>query len=173
MDTPHHSAVQALLDRAAITDIVHAYSTAVDERRWSALGDMFHGDAEYWMAGAPTPIATFIASMEPGSIALLKTEHHISNIRIDLAGDSASVTCYLLAYHLVAGNGPDNPVFPSRDDDYACIIGGEYHDVFSRRADVWRIQRRELYFNWRWEGEPTHNNPMFDRQAPTKAGASS
>jgi hypothetical protein len=60
------------------------------------------------------------------------TSHHISNVRIDLAGDHASVRSALYAYHLRSS------------DDSEVHVWGQYLDDFRRVDGTWLIARRAL-----------------------------
>jgi hypothetical protein len=73
-----------------------------------------------------------------GFKALRATQHRISNMLIELDGNTARAECYVWAYHIAEHEGADKEG----------ILGGRHHFVFRRRGDEWRIQHRSTVFDW-------------------------
>lgn len=134
--------LQALLDRAAIEELVLSYARAVDRRDFAALRDLYHPDATDDHAGYyKGPAAGFIDWLEEGMAETGITQHYVCNMLIRLAegGARAEGEIYALNYHRM--NGPGGPA------DF--IAGGRYLDVYEKRADgIWRFASRTVAPDW-------------------------
>jgi 3-phenylpropionate/cinnamic acid dioxygenase small subunit len=134
--------LELIADRLAITDALYRYATALDNRDWDLLGEVFAPDAVYTIGlhgefTGPGAIGEKIASLIGGYEA---TQHLITNPVIELDGDTARATCYLRAMHYL----PDQ-----RTGGNTYEMGGTYSDDLIRTADGWRITRRVLNVAWR------------------------
>jgi len=134
------TAVQALVDRAAIVDVCVRYATALDRRQWDLLATCFEADANVEfegigpVVGVDALVATCRAVLEP----LDASQHLLGNHVVTIDGDEAHSECYLQAQHVRRGTpGGDN-----------YIIAGTYTDDLRRGADGWRISRRRLSVTW-------------------------
>jgi 3-phenylpropionate/cinnamic acid dioxygenase small subunit len=131
------AAVRELIDRAAITDVLHGYARHVDERDFAAVGALFTDDclAEYGVAeGDILHSATEVVEWLTRQVGVSETSHHISNVQIRLTGtDQAEATSYVYAWHRI----PDLPVEP--------VLMARYVDVLNRTATGWRIAHRRMY----------------------------
>ena len=67
-------------------------------------------------------------------VAVYKATHHyISNIEINFeSADKARSLCYLHAWHRPVDGGPDFTLY------------AQYHDIWTRTEDGWRIKERRL-----------------------------
>lgn len=130
----------AIHDRLAITDVLYACAAALDARDWDLLGSCFLHDAvEEFSTGARVDGCTGIVAYCQAALAGLDaTQHLVSNVRIDLAGDGAAVRSYFQAQHLRA-DADGGPTF---------TVGGSYEDEFVRTAEGWRIAARRLVRSW-------------------------
>jgi ketosteroid isomerase-like protein len=128
--------VQALLDRCAIADVVSAYARAIDTRDWTALAACFTDDCvvEYAASGRAHGPSDVVDRCRSAVAPLDVTQHYVTNLVIDLAGDGASSVCSLAAQH-VRGDG-------------RFVVGGVYHDAWRRTPDGWRIAHRRLERTW-------------------------
>jgi ketosteroid isomerase-like protein len=132
-------AVQRLLDRQAIVDLIHAYCRNVDLVLPDAVAELFTEDCvvDYGPGlGEPTHgSADLAARLGRGLPRFAATSHHVSNIQIefDESGDAATGCTYLYAWHRY----PD-PTVPDAH------LWAQYHDRFVRTPDGWRISERVL-----------------------------
>jgi hypothetical protein len=144
---------QRLADRAEITDLAYCYAAGTDA---IGAGDVALGQQIY--AGCFTPDARIEASF-PGadpngpadltafgaaawgdivegvfdSSGYVATQHLISNVRIDIDGNSASMISYLHATHVLDPAGS------------IAVANGHYVDQVVRTPQGWRIAARRLH----------------------------
>ena len=133
-------ALQQLLDRAEISDLLARYSTALDSRDWPLLGTVFAPDAvcDYGTLGNPSGLDEITALIRGTIGDLDATQHLVGNVVVDVRGDEATADCYLISQHIRR----DTP----GGDHY--FLGGRYSDRLVRTADGWRIAHRTLHRMW-------------------------
>ena len=147
--------VQDLRDRQEIMDVLNTYLDCADrcDFDWQYEGS-FHPDAVfiYQKGSEPVTARAFfdrIKSSDSLGAGFIQTMHYLSNILIRLDGDQAIVQSSIFAQHLISADCPDNPPnFPNLGKDYGLLIGARYNDLFSKRNGLWRIDRRELTYEW-------------------------
>lgn len=129
--------LRALLDKAAIADVIHAYCFHFDRAETDAVIRQFTEDAvvDY---GPDVPVMTGVPEIRPmiakGLADLFAaTSHHVSNIVIRLDGpERATSVSYLYAWHR----------YHDRDEDGE--LWGQYHHEFRRTGEGWKIARLQL-----------------------------
>jgi 3-phenylpropionate/cinnamic acid dioxygenase small subunit len=132
------TSVHELVDRAAITEVLHTYARLVDEREFAAAAAVFTDDclAEYGVRDTDTlhssaAVADWLTRQLLDGTA---TSHHISNVQIDLTDDDhAETTSYVYSWHRPPGAAVD-PVLLAR-----------YVDSFERTPVGWRIAHRRMF----------------------------
>jgi hypothetical protein len=152
-------ALQRLLDKDAIIDLVHRYSYCVDHKLHDEIPELFtencvvdygpglapplHGRAElralFGDDHAPT-------RARPGFVA---TSHHNANVLVSFDGDDrAIVLTSLYAWH-------------ETTDGAHPRVWGYYHDVALRTSEGWRLAERVLRVagNEDW---PTEWHPLLE-----------
>ena len=124
--------LQALSDRAEITDALTRYAKGVDSKDWALWRTVFTEDAhvDYSSAGGEVGDRDHVAGWLERSLAPFPwTQHYITNIDIRLDGDTAEVDAMFY-----------NPMqMPGVDGPSSC--GGYYHHTFVRTPDGWRSKR--------------------------------
>lgn len=128
---------QALLDRAALSDLVLRYCRGVDRRDFAAVRALYWDDAvdfhgAMFEGGADEFVAWLPAAMAPFEL----TVHRVSNSLFALDDDRAEGEHYATAYHRT------HP--PQRRE---IVIGGRYLDRYERREGVWKFAERRLVFD--------------------------
>lgn len=132
-------ALQVLLDRQAIADVVLRYCRGIDRLDLELVRDCYHPDAtdehgtftgtrdEYvdWVSGV---LERYTGTM-----------HVVSNQLIEVDGDRAHAETYGVAYHWGE---------PLTDHHRNFTTGFRYVDRFERRDGVWRIARRVAVREW-------------------------
>lgn len=117
-----------LLDARAIERLIVEYAALNDAGDWQAVAAMYAPDGRM---SRPTTPDTFIE----GADAILdafqarparKSRHVVSNIRVDVAGDSATAQSQILLF-TAAGQPP---------------LVGTYADRLVRTAEGWRFTER-------------------------------
>ncbi len=154
-------AIQDLVDRQAIADVLIRYATALDSRDWPLLGSCFTSDGvtDYQELGGVNEGPEAIIRLCHGALSGLDASQHlITNIAVELDGDRATASCYFQAQHTYRGlDGGDN-----------FLVGGTYRDSLVRGANGWQIQHRTLEPTWQ-DGNPA----VFEHGAARLAARSS
>jgi hypothetical protein len=132
--------IRRLEDLEAIRNRWHDYLFALDSSNWSALADVFAEDGTVEMVGldAVAPgsdrsytgrraiIEEFYRPVVEANCApdrgLFYTGHHGTNMKIDLAGDTATTLAYFFE---IVGN--------------SAMVIGTYQHRFVRESDTWRM----------------------------------
>jgi hypothetical protein len=136
--------LQEISDRFEIMDILIDYCTAIDSNCVDDLDHVFTEDAliDYSKAGGPKgPLAT-IKTFLKQNLGTLPRQHMISNQKIRIEGDSASVRslCHNPLELQAHGTSPE-----------LVLWGLWYNDKFIRTPQGWKIQERatEVSYSWR------------------------
>lgn len=123
--------VRDLVDRQAITDLIHAYCERFDRNDPDGVAQLFTPDAviDYNPDTPSVTGADLAASMAVGLRDIFAaTSHHISNVQVTFEdADTARSLCYLDAWHRYHDGSPDG------------FLWGRYLHRFTRTADGWRI----------------------------------
>jgi len=124
-------------DRLAVSDVLIRYATAQDSREWELLASCFTDDArlDYDTSGV-FGRDDFVAHCRVGLARMKATQHCVTNHVIEVDGDHARSTSYVIAQHV-------------RNDDVTFTLGGTYHDYFVRSGTEWRIASRRFVTSWR------------------------
>ena len=132
-------ALQELVDRAAIHDVLMRYCRGVDRCDEELVRSAYHPDAVddhgYWKGPGWDFAAFIVRDIARRSSA---TTHAVANELIELHGDAAAVESYVFAYLCPPGGGA--PVVN--------LFAGRYVDRFERREGEWRIARRTVVHDW-------------------------
>ena len=108
---------QALADRIAAEDLLTRYATAVDRRDWEQYRSIFTADAEidYTSAGGIAGTVDEVVEFLSTSLEMFEmTQHLVSNIDLEVNGESATVTAMF-----------NNPMRLPGGDTW--FTGGWYH----------------------------------------------
>ena len=144
-------AVAGLLSKQEITEVLYRVARGTDRGDLELFASGFHEDGEDYHGLANGPVRNILAVL--GKSKLLLTQHAISNVLIDLEGDTARVESYFTSFH------------QSRDEQGGLwdeTVRGRYLDRFQRRADRrWKIARRVVV--WDWSRVEPSGESWFDR----------
>lgn len=143
-DTPVTAALVAeLYARQQITDVLYRRARAGDRRDVDLALSCYHDGATENHEGFSGTAAEFIrdrSMLSPNSKAPVTFLWHlISNVLIDLRGDTADVESYHIA---LVGRRTDS------DGATHSTIGGRYLDRFTYRDGRWAISERAVVFDW-------------------------
>jgi ketosteroid isomerase-like protein len=138
----HAPEIQALLDKAAITDVINNYLRAADRADIDLLKTCYHDDAWEDHGGVyDGPASDYVAIMAKvlpkGGIM----NHLATNVIIELDGDSAKAEHYILAYARMKKDG----------EKFDTLTLARAIDRFERRDGTWRIAKRRLVWEWNHE----------------------
>lgn len=151
-------ALQALLDKQAITELIHTYCRAADRHDHALLRTLYHPDAIDDHGAFFKGLAMeFIDQLPAIQAPMLILHHNVTTVNIALDGDYAEGEVYVLAYHQVA----------TEDAPMDLLIGGRYFDKYERRDGVWKFSYRAVVADW----ATTHSPSQVDLAHPMLAGS--
>jgi hypothetical protein len=139
-------------DRAAIIELLSRYATIPDAKNWDGVFDVF-ADSVLWdfesLGAGPAATVTpeeILEWIKPGFTGCLATHHSITNHRIAIEGDQASIRAHIRAEHwideAIAGNGPT-----------CWLVVGFYDDEAIRTPNGWRLSSIRLTVTYQTGGE--------------------
>jgi hypothetical protein len=136
---PDEAAVQALIDRAAISDVLTTYATAVDTRNWelfrSIFADRVFIDFRSFHPSLYRELALDeLVDITRGIAGFDATQHLSTNHVHTIAGDRATCVSYMHAGHFLKRDGAE----------HACFLYGYYTYALRRRDDGWKVDRYGL-----------------------------
>ena len=135
MDNDDAAALQRLIDKDQIIDLVHRYSYCVDHRLYDEVVELFTEDCvvDYGPSWAPVQSRAGLRRMfghPDGGYAA--TSHHNANVLVTFEDlNHASVCTSVYAWH-------------QRSDGTTPRLWGYYHDKVVRLPEGWRIAERQL-----------------------------
>jgi uncharacterized protein (TIGR02246 family) len=130
-------------DRLAVIDVLNRYATAIDTRDWTKLDEVFAEDAvgdftsfggRDEMIGREAIVAGIRAVIDGFEV----TQHLLGNQSARIDGDTAHLTAYIHAVHILTG-GRGDPEY---------TIGGRYEIDLNRTPFGWRAIRHVLLVTW-------------------------
>lgn len=139
-------------DKLAVVDTLYRYAAGLDLRDEKLLASAFAHDAvadfgpATRKAGQDYPPITggaTIASAVAGSLLHLDTTHSLSNPRVALDGDKATLEGIVACMHL-----------PRTDHSRHVLMTNRYDVELVRQGDIWVIQHLTVDNAWT-EGDPT------------------
>lgn len=149
--------LEALLEKQAIVEFVHAYSRAVDRCDFELLASLYTEDGIDDHAGLYCgPAPGFVAWLRDALVGVDATTHHVHNVTIALDGARAEGEVYLTAYNRL------------RSDDGTLsdfVQGLRYLDRYRRDSGRWRFARRTVVCDWAMQGPS-----VWDASHPLIAG---
>ncbi|WP_448586802.1 nuclear transport factor 2 family protein [Thermaurantiacus sp.] len=138
-------ALEALLDRQAIAEVLVRYCRGVDRCDAALLKSVYWPDATDDHGTFSGNAHAFVEQLIPALLAMDRTMHAISNVSIRLLGEQATAETYCRAYHEF--DGPSGKV--------EMEVGGRYLDRFEKRGGEWRIAHRLYVMDWNRNGPST------------------
>lgn len=154
------SEITELCDRQHIIDVIHRYCRTADRLDVALFKTTFWDEGRFHGGPAEGPALTIIPHLFETLIPNMweASQHSISNILIEFAGDTAFVESHLTAFHLshpthesrAALMGEANALAAGfkNDDVIEFTFGGRYIDIFERRESEWRIMERKIVPEW-------------------------
>jgi uncharacterized protein (TIGR02246 family) len=132
---PDARAIDALVSRDAIRQLVAAYCRGIDRGDAQLLSSIFWADATVVAASIYTSGAEFPERIVAAVTSSLDWCHHaVSNEWIEIDGDRAMGEHYVTAFMRAGGHD--------------VTTGGRYLDRFQRRDGVWKIASRIFVADW-------------------------
>jgi len=137
------------VDFLAVCDLRYRYATGIDTRDWPLHRSIYTDEIEMDFSsynGAPArrlAADAWVEGLKPLFHGLAATQHSMTNPRVTVEGDSATLVMYMQAEH----------VLDHEDQDAVFTLGGYYSDLVVRTAAGWRISAVTLTVFWR-RGRP-------------------
>lgn len=151
------TAIDILLARTEINDVLCLYAHALDRRQWHLMAAVFHNDALCGVGIEPVPWRTWAANAgRVFAAALDQTHHQLSPALVTLDGDVAHTQTYCTVCHRVRADAPAGGKFAGTGQPYDMLSGLRYADRFERRNGRWAIAHRQGIAEWR------HKRPASD-----------
>jgi hypothetical protein len=146
------SALQELVDRAAVADVVAGLAHAQDDRDWTALRQLFADEvgldlSTHYYGRPPTtlPAAELVELARRTLEGFDCTHHAATGLVIQLSGDEAECRAHMVAYHHV-------PADPGVTDH--CTMRGLWRLGLRRSGERWLIHHWAVVRTAPWEGSP-------------------
>jgi hypothetical protein len=142
---PDAAELADLLAKQKITETLTRYCRGIDRCEIEALSSAFWPEATCDYGSGAQNALEWARATVAALKTMLRTQHAIGNILIEVDGDRARAETYCHAYHEV--DGPDG-----RQE---MVVGGRYLDRFERRGREWRITSRLYVIDWNQNGRST------------------
>lgn len=143
-------ALQRLLDRAEIHDVLCRYARGVDRADADLIRSTYHADAHDDHVDYKGDVDGFIAWLDTRFVGFDNSMHFLGNCLIEFAGPNlAMVETYVASRRLRAPAG-DEAAGLAPDDMICRQAWGRYLDRFERRNGEWRIARRMFVIDSRF-----------------------
>lgn len=118
------------------------YGRGVDRKDWSQVRASYHADAYDNHGSYKGNIDGFIASLEKRHATIERSIHLISNVMVEFIDEeSAFVESYFTAHQRIAAGVAGETAMDNESI-------GRYLDHVTRREGHWRIQRRDVVFDF-------------------------
>ncbi|GHD08220.1 hypothetical protein GCM10007052_04920 [Halioglobus japonicus] len=148
--------LQALLDKQAITELVHAYCNASDRHDHDKLRELYHPDATDDHGAFFKGLAMEFIDQLPQIQAPMEILHHnVTTVNLALEVDYAEGEIYVLAFHKVR----------TEEGTLDLMIGGRYFDKYAKRAGQWKFSERAVVADWATITSPSAvdlSHPLID-----------
>ena len=146
MDAALETQLRELLDKQAITELIHAYCNAADRHDHDKMRALYHEDAiDDHGHFAKGPAMEFIDKLPEIQKAMAILHHNVTTVNLKLDGDRAEGEVYILAFHQVKHEG----------ELFDVLIGGRYFDKYEKRGGVWKFSYRSIVADWCYPAHPT------------------
>ena len=131
-------------DHQQVTETVYRYATGIDTRDFALYRSIFADELQIDFSsyngrpGGPMSGDDWAAGVQPLFYGLNATQHSMSNPIVTIDGDTAHVTMYMQAEHVLDADG-----------ERWFAIGGYYDDDLVRTGEGWKITAVRLTVFWR------------------------
>ena len=136
--------VQELLDKKEIEELIHRLCHLIDTFQLERIGPEIYSPAGSDDHGSgPVEGRDAIVAWYEGSTAnIAAVAHNVSNIMVEVDGDSATARCNVVTWAWTVSGAADNV---SGNADY--VLSLVYEDQLGRYEEGWRIDERVLVAN--------------------------
>ena len=143
------SALEILLAKQAITEMLHRYCYAMDTNDRQLGYSVWHPDGTADYEGMFQGLGREFVDFGQGGheTAFGGTSHQLTNVLVEVEGDHATSRSCVTAASRIGGA------------ELLYVIRGRYHDRWSRREDAWRIDHRHFTTDV-WHVAPLNHDLM-------------
>jgi hypothetical protein len=135
------ASVQVLEAKQAITEVIYRYCRGVDRADEAMLRSCFHEDAYEDHAGLFVGNAMELCSEIVAGMGHMGTATHaMTNLLIEVDGDTATAESYLLSLVYVPAE--------HWGQDFDWLVSARFIHLFERRDGVWKILHRKVVSDW-------------------------
>jgi hypothetical protein len=139
-------ALQQLIDREEIRDLMARYARGVDRADWQAVRETYHADAHDDHGDYKGGVDGFIEFAQTRTGGAPQCMHFLGQCLIEFAGpDAAIVETYFFTAHTL-GPKAQKEYGTSGSGPVQLSSYGRYVDRMERRSGVWKIARRIVVF---------------------------
>ena len=154
------SALEGLLAKQAITELLHRYARAIDRMDEAMLRSVFHEGSQHnhFYAGPSSDPSQPSTDEAPGDFVAFalgvlstheRTHHQIGNVLIELTDANTAVSeCYFTAHHRQRAIGDPLAGAAACDTPMDYFVGGRYLDRLECRDGTWGIVERTGMTDW-------------------------
>ncbi len=172
-DTPGPSpqAVQEMLDKQAIAEVMMTYCRAIDRLDENMLRSVFHPNSQHnhGFKGPSSDPTAKGKDGQPGDFVgyalqtlsrMTRTHHQLGNIFVEIqpGGTVAYTEAYFTAYHRMRAKGDPKAGPNAWDTEMDWFVAGRYMDRMEKRNGVWKIARRTGTTDWQRIEPPAAQN---------------
>jgi SnoaL-like protein len=138
--TDQAAALQALLDKQEITELLTRYLRSVDRGDLDALRSCYLAGATEDHGGLFLgPAQDYVDSITRDlTHPRARTSHNMTNLLIELEGDAATAESYCITFARIKASG----------EYYHSFVGARMIDRLERRDGRWGIAHRQLVWDW-------------------------
>jgi hypothetical protein len=159
-----NAALQALLDKEAIRELVQIYCRAADRHDNELMRSLYHEDATDDHGSFFKGLAMeFIDKLPEIQVPMEILHHNVTTHNIELQGDRAEGEVYVLAFHKIR----------TEEGSIDLLIGGRYFDRYEKRDGAWKFAARAVVADWANLHDPSIvnlDNPVIEGSYIGKPG---
>lgn len=146
-DTIMQDALQQLIDREEIRNVMARYARAVDRGDWEGIRDVYHPDANDDHGDYKGDLDGLIDYIRERNGLLPQSIHFLGNCMIEFAGpDVAVVETYFITSHTMGAEAQAAYGSGDGSNPIQFCQFGRYLDRMERRGGEWRIADRVCVF---------------------------
>ena len=145
------AALQHVIDRTAIVELLTQYWMHVDRRDWEPVKGIFVPGtlvdySDLLPIGDAVAAEAVVDRIAEAIQIYAVTVHNMGNCEVVIDGDAATAESVIVAHHVYAD--------PERQGGKLPVAGLRYRDRLVRTAAGWRVEHRRATTDWRAWWEP-------------------
>jgi uncharacterized protein (TIGR02246 family) len=134
--------LRAVEDELALKRLVNNYMSIADRQDWKGWSELFTESGIFDVPGTGQALngrsEIHEVTRERLAGAFQSTQHYISNLNVEINGDTASAMGDLIFVAVADRNKPERHL----------LLGGRYKWSFARVGDQWQVARAGCEFVW-------------------------